>query len=117
MDEEKQVLDPEELKKRIDAVKGHDTKSDGLKMRIDKVQSKSVGVAFRLGIELLAGMVVGVGIGILLDKWLSTLPLFLIVFFFLGAAAGMFNIYRALKGLGYAMGYEKPKDEETESKE
>jgi ATP synthase protein I len=48
----------------------------------------------QVGAELLAAMVVGAGIGWLLDWWLATLPLFLLVFFFLGAGAGMFNVFR-----------------------
>jgi len=55
------------------------------------------GFAFRVGIELVAALAVGVGIGWLLDRWLGTLPLFLLIFFFLGAAAGLLNVYRAAK--------------------
>ena len=45
----------------------------------------------------MAALAVGVGIGWLLDRWLGTLPLFLLIFFFLGAAAGLLNVYRAAK--------------------
>ena len=41
-----------------------------------------VGFAFRIGVELVAALVVGVGIGLLLDRWLGTTPWFLIGFFF-----------------------------------
>lgn len=58
-----------------------------------------MGLAFRIGVELVAGLVVGGGIGWLLDRWLNTGPLLLIVFFFLGAAAGMLNVWRAVKHL------------------
>lgn len=58
------------------------------------------GMAFRIGAELVAALIVGVGIGLLLDKWLETGPLFLVVFFFLGAAAGVVNVYRAASSLG-----------------
>jgi ATP synthase protein I len=40
---------------------------------------------------------VGGGIGWLLDRWLGTLPLFLLVFFVLGAVAGLLNVFRAAK--------------------
>jgi ATP synthase protein I len=55
------------------------------------------GWAFRLGVELVAGLVVGGGLGWLLDRWLGTSPALLIVFFFLGAAAGILNVFRAAK--------------------
>ena len=34
------------------------------------------------------------GIGFFLDRWLGTSPLFLIVFFFFGVAAGIVNVVR-----------------------
>ncbi len=60
-------------------------------------------MAFRIGVELVAALIVGVGAGLLLDKWLETAPLFLVVFFFLGAAAGVLNVYRAASGLAGGM--------------
>jgi len=41
-------------------------------------------------------------LGFWLDKWLGTMPLFLIVFFFLGFAAGFMNIYRAQMGKDFS---------------
>jgi ATP synthase protein I len=46
-----------------------------------------------------AGIFVGGGIGLLLDKWLGTKPLFLLIFFFLGMAAGILNVFRTAKQL------------------
>lgn len=57
----------------------------------------ALGLAFRLAVELVAGLVVGGGIGWLLDYWLGTLPIFLLVFFALGAAAGILNVIRTAK--------------------
>lgn len=67
-----------------------------------------LGRAFRTGIELVSALAVGVGIGFLLDKWLDTTPWFLVVFFFLGSAAGILNVYRAASGFGLAPGYKTP---------
>jgi ATP synthase protein I len=72
-------------------------------------EAKGGGLAFavRIGVDLVAALVVGVGIGILLDRWLDTSPWFLLLFFLLGAAAGMMNVYRVMAGYGYAAGYRK----------
>lgn len=59
-----------------------------------------LGLAFRFGVELVSALAVGLGIGYVLDRWLGTTPWFMVVFFFLGAAAGMLNVYRATLSLG-----------------
>ena len=50
----------------------------------------------------------------LLDRWLGTTPFLLIVFFFLGAAAGMLNVYRTATRQGMAVGYSKGDDRPDE---
>jgi ATP synthase protein I len=50
---------------------------------------------FRLSSELIAGVVVGAGIGWGLDRLLSTSPWGLIVFFLLGFTAGVVNVVRS----------------------
>jgi ATP synthase protein I len=54
-----------------------------------------MGIAFRFGTELGAALFVGAGLGWLLDHFLHTSPIFLIVMFCLGAAAGIRNVMRA----------------------
>jgi len=68
---------------------------------------------------LVAALIVGVGIGLLLDRWLGTTPWFLIVFFLLGAAAGILNVYRAASGMGLAEaeGVPPPPAEEPEEED
>ena len=53
-----------------------------------------MGNAFKLGTELVAAVGVGTIIGFILDTWFGTKPWLIIIFFFLGAAAGMLNIIR-----------------------
>jgi ATP synthase protein I len=50
---------------------------------------------FRLSSELVAGVVVGAGIGWLVDHWLGIAPWGLIVFLLLGFAAGVLNVMRS----------------------
>ena len=54
-----------------------------------------MGNAFKLGTELVAAVGVGTIIGFILDSWFDTKPWLIIIFFFLGAAAGMLNVIRA----------------------
>ncbi|MCY3829278.1 MAG: AtpZ/AtpI family protein [Rhodospirillaceae bacterium] len=68
-------------------------------------RGKGIGLALRIGTELVAGVAVGVAIGLGLDWWLGTKPWLMIVFFFLGAGAGIVNVYRTMSGLGHAVGY------------
>ena len=54
-----------------------------------------MGSAFKLGTELVAAVAVGTIIGFILDGWFGTKPWLIIIFFFLGATAGMLNVIRA----------------------
>ncbi len=73
-----------------------------LEARIDRIKGKPVGartntvkgfsqgeVAWRMIIELVTGMLLGMGIGYGLDAVFGTLPLFLVIFSLLGFAAGI----------------------------
>ena len=68
-------------------------------------QGKGLAFAMRIGVELVAALIVGVGIGYFLDQWLGTKPWFLIAFFVLGAVAGFVNVFRVVGGLGGQVGY------------
>ena len=65
------------------------------------------GFAWRVGLELISALVVGVAIGYMLDRWLGTRPWLLILFFILGSAAGLLNVFRMTSGLGGAVGHGK----------
>ncbi|MCO4843852.1 MAG: AtpZ/AtpI family protein [Yoonia sp.] len=51
--------------------------------------------AWRMVIELVAGLGIGFGIGYSLDLFFGTLPIFLVVFIFLGFAAGVKTMMRS----------------------
>ena len=63
----------------------------------DKAQAKASAMAmgFRLSSELVAGVLVGAGLGWGFDRLLSTSPWGLIVFLLLGFVAGVINVMRA----------------------
>jgi ATP synthase protein I len=74
----------------------------------DNLSGNFMGAAFRIGVELVAALIVSVGFGWLLDRWLGTRPWLMVAFFFLGSAAGMMNVYRVANGLGLAAGFKRP---------
>ena len=53
-----------------------------------------MGVAFKMGIELVVGSGVGAFIGYWFDRWLGTTPIFLVLLLILGFASGIRNVVR-----------------------
>ena len=85
---------PEDFKTRLKIAKSK------IKKQVEEDKEKKgsfMGSAFKLGTELVAAVVVGTIIGFILDGWFDTKPWLIIIFFFLGAAAGMLNVIRAAK--------------------
>jgi len=50
----------------------------------------------RVGTEIVASTMVGLGIGYYLDHWLDTRPLMLILFAVFGLTAGFINLYHLM---------------------
>jgi ATP synthase protein I len=114
MSDEKPPQSLEELDARLKkAREGQETRSGG-PGKYHRIPQGALAIAFRIGTELVAAMIVGVGGGLLFDRWLGTAPWGLIVMFFLGAAAGILNVYRAITGLGIAPGYGRIREEDNE---
>ena len=82
---------PEDFKTRLKIAK-----SKIKKQIISENEKKGsfMGNAFKLGTELVAAVGVGTIIGFILDSWFGTKPWLIIIFFFLGAAAGILNVFR-----------------------
>ena len=82
---------PEDFKTRLKIAKSKIKKQTQLD---SEKKSSFMGSAFKLGTELVSAVVVGTIIGFILDSWFDTKPWLIIIFFFLGAAAGMLNVVR-----------------------
>jgi ATP synthase protein I len=54
----------------------------------------SLGALSAVGFAFVIAVVLGFMAGYFLDRWLGTSPLFLILFFFIGLAAGIANVIR-----------------------
>ena len=88
------MSDLEDLKTRLKIAKS--------KLQKDKNENTDkkgifLGNAFKLGTELVAAVIVGTIIGFILDNWFGTKPILIIVFFLLGAAAGITNVIKAAR--------------------
>ena len=80
-----------ELKDRIETAKSSNTPNT------KKNKESGAGFGFKISTEIIAALVVGVGIGLIVDKYLGTKPFGLIIFFIFGALAGFLNVYRVMR--------------------
>ena len=81
----------EELNKKIDNLDNKTNESKKYK------KENGAGFGFKISTEIIAALVVGVGIGLIVDKYLGTKPFGLIIFFIFGAIAGFLNVYRVMR--------------------
>lgn len=58
--------------------------------------------AWRMVVELVAGLAIGFGVGYGLDRLLGTMPVMLVIFIFLGFAAGVRTMLRTAAEMGKA---------------
>ena len=63
----------------------------------NKNGSSSLGTALKLSTEMVAAVFVGSIIGFILDNWFDSKPWLMIIFFFVGVAAGILNVIRSAK--------------------
>ena len=103
--------DEESFERRLKKARAKlDPRSD---MAADAVETESdtsslLGLALRIGTDMVAGLAVGVAVGYGLDRWLGYRALFLVIFALLGFAAGMMNVWRIVNGSDMGSG---PKDD------
>lgn len=102
--------DPDRLKaleERLQKVKGKDEPP-----QTNTVKGFSQGeVAWRMVIELVTGMLLGVAIGYGLDVLFGTLPIFLIIFSLFGFAAGVKTMLGSARQLAKNAADKAAKDE------
>ena len=85
------MTNPEDFKTRLEIAKSKIKKNV---LADNEKKGSFMGSAFKLGTELVAAVAVGTIIGFILDTWFDTKPWLIVIFFFLGAAAGMLNVIR-----------------------
>jgi ATP synthase protein I len=67
------------------------------KENIEKKASINYSIAVNISIELITGIALGVFFGLVIDNYLQTKPLMLIIFFIIGTLVGFYNMYKTLK--------------------
>ena len=82
---------PEDFKTRLKIAKSKIRKQSD---EDSEKRGSFMGNAFKLGTELVAAVAVGTIIGFILDSWFDTKPWLIIIFFFLGTAAGILNVIK-----------------------
>jgi ATP synthase protein I len=107
MTERKPPQSLEELDTRVREAQSRQS-GGGARQEGGESGGNAFGAAWRIGLELVSALVVGVAIGYMLDRWLGTKPWLLILFFVLGSAAGLLNVFRMASVLGGTVGYRKP---------
>ena len=81
----------ENLKKKINNLQNYNKNNSVPK------SNSGASFGFKISTEIVAALIVGVGIGLLVDNYFNTKPFGLIIFFILGAFAGFLNIYRVMR--------------------
>ena len=63
-------------------------------MAEDKQQLyKSIGFLSSVGISLVASILIGLAMGVYLDRWLDTRPMFTLIMLLIGVISGFRNVY------------------------
>ena len=86
-----------ELEKKLNKVKQSKIQNN----QCNKKPAVNYSIAINISIELITGIGLGVFLGLIIDNYLQTKPLMLIIFIVLGTVVGFYNMYRMLKKYGY----------------
>lgn len=102
MDEQDDIR---KLNEKLLRIRGED------KVTIEKKQAEKQDTEARrgaqAGIELVIAVFLPTAIGYMIDDWLDTRPLFMLILFVLGICTGFYNVYRITQNIGTAVGNKK----------
>ena len=93
------ATDPDDLEARIAqaraaSVGGGAKRLGGLSP--DAESARVLGLVWRIGFQFVSAIVVGVGLGLLIDRWLGISPVGLLILGLAGFAAAIRNIWRTI---------------------
>ena len=90
---ETKSIDEAALDRRLAEVRGA-RDEEAVRAEASRTAGTAMGIGFRIGIELVVGVVVGAGGGWALDRWLGLAPWLMILGLIVGFAAGLRNVFR-----------------------
>jgi ATP synthase protein I len=91
-----------DLKARIERAKREDKLPGDAEFASAQRDMSQLSRGLRLGSEFVAAVLVGAGLGYLLDMWLQTSPWLFLVMVLAGFAAGVLNVVRAAAQMNQA---------------
>jgi ATP synthase protein I len=95
MTKDKDIPSLDELDQKISDLRKRNAPKPGRDEAGGEMSAASgAGTGLRIAVDFIAGIAVGVGLGLYLDSQFDTKPWFFILFFILGACAGMLNVIR-----------------------
>ena len=89
-------MSKDQFKTRLEIAKKKASKKS---FKENQKSSSNLGIAFKLSTELVATVAVGTIIGFILDDWFDTKPWLILIFFFVGVAAGILNVVKSAKNM------------------
>jgi ATP synthase protein I len=92
-------IDEAALDKRLAEVRAA-RDAEVIRAEASRTAGTAMGIGFRIGIELVVGVVIGAGGGYALDRWLGTAPWLMILGLMVGFAAGLRNVFRLTNKYG-----------------
>lgn len=90
---------PDDIEKLEKRIAEFDSKNGAIKDNHHLTSNRLFAKSFVLGTEFVGAIVVGVGLGVLLDRLFGCKILFTIVFALFGCIAGVMNMYRSAKDI------------------
>lgn len=85
-----------------EAIERFDEKESAGRPGHNKPPPSRIAAGMRMGVELVCGVLVGMGVGLYLDEWLGTSPFLMVICLFFGAAAGFLTLYRSAQEISKA---------------
>lgn len=89
-------MSPDDLKDRIEKARAASVRRDsaGKAPASDAQSGKLLGAGVRVGVEFASAVIVGAGLGLLIDHWCGTSPFGLLILLLVGFGAGLMSLKR-----------------------
>src|SRR3979490_2747843 len=91
--------DPDDDMRRVEALEGRAkaARKSAEKRDSNQVSQRQTNVAYRVLVDIIAGLLVGGFLGYWLDRWWGSKPYMLVAMTVVGFAGGMHNAWRAIR--------------------